>query len=79
MEMRLGSQHRAIYLPPRSLLVMAGPARYQWQHYIPHRKSDMVDGMRLPRAPRRVSLTFRQVCFGSSRPQQQLVTKFPEF
>lgn len=26
---------RAIYLPPRSLLLLSGEARYAWQHYIP--------------------------------------------
>jgi len=31
------------------------------QHYIPHRKSDWVKGQQVPRASRRVSLTFRKV------------------
>ena len=61
MEMRKGSEKRAVYLPARSLLIMSGPARYEWQHYIPHRKSDRVCGISIPRAHRRVSLTFRQV------------------
>ncbi|KAF8063012.1 ALKBH8 [Scenedesmus sp. PABB004] len=51
----------AIYLPRRSLLVMAGEARLGWRHAIPHRKSDVVDDQQLPRAARRVSLTFRKV------------------
>lgn len=34
------------------------------QHYIPHRKHDWISGAQLRRAPRRVSLTFRQVCVG---------------
>lgn len=112
---RDGHTPRALFLPPRSLLVMAGEraappscavagcmqvrwllrcmhaahvrsclgivvmraclttrvadeARYAWQHYIPHRKSDLVasaSGAGEPevvhRAPRRVSFTFRQV------------------
>jgi len=29
---------RAIYLPPRSLLLLSGEARYAWHHYIPHHK-----------------------------------------
>lgn len=29
---------RAIYLPPRSLLLMSEEARYAWHHYIPHHK-----------------------------------------
>lgn len=46
----------------------ADEARYAWQHYIPHRKSDLVasaSGAGEPevvqRAQRRVSFTFRQV------------------
>ncbi|KAL4441225.1 hypothetical protein ABPG77_011462 [Micractinium sp. CCAP 211/92] len=65
---RGGQQPRAVFLPQRTLLVMAGEARYAWQHYIPHRKSDLVvpacgEGPPevVPRAARRVSFTFRQV------------------
>ncbi|WIA21419.1 hypothetical protein OEZ85_000633 [Tetradesmus obliquus] len=54
-------QQVQVYLPPRALLVMGGESRYAWQHYIPHRKADWVNGQLLPRAARRVSLTFRQV------------------
>ena len=43
-----------------SLLVMAGPARYDWRHSIPARKSDLVGDQVIPRG-RRVSLTFRTV------------------
>lgn len=49
---------RAAILPERSLLVLAGPARRDWTHAIPARRSDMVDGLRVMRQ-RRVSLTFR--------------------
>ena len=31
-------KRRAIYLPPRSLLLLSGEARYAWHHYIPHHK-----------------------------------------
>ena len=61
MEMRKGGNHRAIYLAPRSLLIMAGASRYEWLHYIPHRKSDTVHGAAVPRSKRRVSFTFRKV------------------
>eukprot|EP00879_Flechtneria_rotunda_P014086 GHRR01014716.1.p1 GENE.GHRR01014716.1~~GHRR01014716.1.p1 ORF type:complete len:408 (+),score=126.67 GHRR01014716.1:55-1278(+) len=54
-------QQVVLYLPPRSLLVLGGEARYAWQHYIPHRKTDWMNGQQIPRAARRVSLTFRQV------------------
>jgi alkylated DNA repair dioxygenase AlkB len=49
-----------LYLESRSLLVMSGEARYDWQHGIPARKSDKHDGYLIPRK-RRVSLTFRKI------------------
>lgn len=50
---------RETLLPPRSLLVLTGPARYEWRHTIPARKSDVIDGRRVGRK-RRISLTFRR-------------------
>jgi alkylated DNA repair dioxygenase AlkB len=47
-------------LAPGSLFVLTGAARYQWRHGIAARKSDLVDGCRVPRG-RRVSITFRAV------------------
>ena len=47
-------------LEPNSLLVLAGEARYKWQHMIANRKSDKVSNERVLRT-RRVSLTFRTV------------------
>lgn len=61
MEFRRGGEQRALFLPPRSLLVMADEARYAWHHYIPHRRSDPLDGQAVPRAASRVSFTFRKV------------------
>lgn len=62
--MRLTAPRRGIQVPiwlaPRSLLRLTGAARYEWQHGIPARKSDLRDGQRVPRQ-RRVSLTFRVV------------------
>lgn len=29
---------KALYLPPRSMLLLSGEARYAWNHYIPHHK-----------------------------------------
>ncbi|MCY1056308.1 alpha-ketoglutarate-dependent dioxygenase AlkB [Nannocystis sp. SCPEA4] len=46
-----------VWLPPRSLLVLADDARYRWRHAIPARRSDPDRG---PRG-RRLSLTFRTV------------------
>ena len=49
-----------LYLEPRSLVTLSGPARHDWMHAIPARKSDMVNGFKVERH-RRVSLTFRTV------------------
>ncbi len=50
----------ALYLPPCSLVVLSGAARYHWTHAIPARKSDKVDGLKIERG-RRISLTFRNM------------------
>ncbi|MEO1644995.1 MAG: alpha-ketoglutarate-dependent dioxygenase AlkB, partial [Chloroflexota bacterium] len=50
----------SILLAPRSLLIMAGEARYDWKHGIATRKSDVVDSERIARQ-RRISLTMRKV------------------
>ncbi|XP_024984934.1 alkylated DNA repair protein ALKBH8 homolog isoform X1 [Cynara cardunculus var. scolymus] len=52
---------RAIYLPPRSMLLLSGEGRYAWQHYIPHHKVDMVKDTMIRRGSKRVSFTFRKV------------------
>eukprot|EP00268_Persea_americana_P057238 TRINITY_DN6842_c0_g1_i10.p1 TRINITY_DN6842_c0_g1~~TRINITY_DN6842_c0_g1_i10.p1 ORF type:complete len:380 (-),score=65.01 TRINITY_DN6842_c0_g1_i10:826-1965(-) len=57
-------ERRAIFLPPRSMLLLSGEARYAWHHYIPHHKVDMVDGLAIRRGSRRVSFTFRKVRTG---------------
>ena len=49
---------KLVYLPPRSLLLMSGPARYEWEHYIVTRMTDTHNGKVLPRGLR-VSLTLR--------------------
>lgn len=53
-------RRRELVLAPRSLLVLGGEARIRWSHAIPARKSDVIEGVRVPRA-RRISLTFRTV------------------
>lgn len=53
-------EKESIVLEDRSLIVLSGPARYEWQHAIPARKSDIIDGIKTERT-RRVSLTFRNV------------------
>jgi alkylated DNA repair dioxygenase AlkB/SAM-dependent methyltransferase len=49
---------KLIYLPPRSLLLMSGPARYSWEHMIVTRTTDTHNGTVIPRSLR-VSLTMR--------------------
>ncbi len=53
-------EKKSLLLEERSLIVLSGPARYEWQHAIPARKSDIIDGIKTERT-RRVSLTFRNV------------------
>lgn len=48
------------FLGQRSLVVLAGEARYGWKHAIAPRRSDDFDGRKVLRG-RRVSLTFRKV------------------
>ncbi|XP_010275179.1 PREDICTED: alkylated DNA repair protein alkB homolog 8 [Nelumbo nucifera] len=55
---------RIIFLPPRSMLLLSGEARYAWHHYIPHHKVDMVGDNIIRRNSRRVSFTFRKVRAG---------------
>ncbi|CAH2034753.1 unnamed protein product [Thlaspi arvense] len=52
---------KALYLPPRSMLLLSGEARYAWNHYIPHHKIDKVKEKVIRRSPRRVSFTLRKV------------------
>ena len=54
------SESREVWLPVGSVCVMSGPARYEWQHEIAKRKSDLFCGTRKLRK-RRVSVTFRTV------------------
>ncbi|GLT91357.1 hypothetical protein SLE2022_092480 [Rubroshorea leprosula] len=52
---------KAIYLPPRSVLLLSGEARYAWHHYIPHHKIDKVNQSIIRRGSRRVSFTLRKI------------------
>jgi len=49
---------KLVYLPPRSLVLLSGDARYKWEHMIVSRTTDTVNGEVLPRKLR-VSLTLR--------------------
>lgn len=60
MQFTNGQERHDLFLEARSLIILSGPARYEWTHAIPLRKSDMVNGFKIERG-RRVSLTFRSV------------------
>lgn len=55
------NKRKYVHLPPRSLFILTGEARYLWSHHIPARKTDMVEGKVTERSAIRVSLTFRKV------------------
>lgn len=54
-----------LWLPPRSLLVFGGAARYAWRHGIASKKGDRLPGGWAPRG-RRVSVTLRRVRAGGA-------------
>lgn len=58
MEFRSNGVRKQVYLPQRSLLVMSGPARYDWEHMIVTRQTDTHEGRVIPRETR-ISLTLR--------------------
>nr|AKM76729.1 RNA-binding (RRM/RBD/RNP motifs) family protein [Geranium phaeum] len=64
---------KAIYLPPRSMLLLSGEARLAWHHYIPHHKIDIVNDSVIKRSSRRVSFTIRKVRTGPCQCQ------FPQY
>lgn len=50
----------SIWLPRRSRVVFCGEVRLVWKHGIAKRKTDLVDGVVIPRSLR-ISLTYREV------------------
>ena len=60
-------QKKLLYLPPRSLMLLSGDARYKWEHMIVSRTTDTVGGAVLARKMR-LSLTLRTAL---SRPIQE--------
>lgn len=70
MDFKREDKKAAIFLPPRSLLIMAGEARYAWTHGICPRSNDIVkteDGITTQSRSTRVSFTFRKVRRGDCR------------
>lgn len=55
---KLERRKKSVYLPPRSLVLLSGDARYKWEHMIVSRMTDTVNGKVVPRKLR-VSLTLR--------------------
>ena len=51
-------EHVHVYLPPRSVYVLTGEARWEWAHGIAARTRDRVDG-RVVLRDTRVRVTFR--------------------
>jgi alkylated DNA repair dioxygenase AlkB len=60
MDLKRQGKHVAVWLEPRSILVLRGEGRYAWTHGIARRQYDTLDGVRVPRE-RRLSVTFRTV------------------
>jgi alkylated DNA repair dioxygenase AlkB len=60
------SDVKALWLEPRSLLVLTGEARHQWTHGIRPRLSDVVHGSKIMRT-RRLSLTLRTILTEAQR------------
>jgi alkylated DNA repair dioxygenase AlkB len=52
-------EKQEVYLHPGSAVILTGDARYRWQHSIPARKNDTVDGVKVARGTR-ISVTFRR-------------------
>jgi len=67
MEFRKSKESASIdiILEPRSLVVLTGPARYEWQHGIKKSASFMWKGAKYLRGPdfRRISITCRTIAF----------------
>ena len=64
---------KLVYLPPRSLLLMTGPARYEWEHMIHNRMTDTIQGQVLTRGTR-LSLTLRTALSGAGLPMPRITT-----
>lgn len=56
-----------VEVPRRSVYVMQDEARYKWNHSIPSRKKDVVDG-NVKHRERRLSITYRKVIMKKVKP-----------
>lgn len=58
------NEHKSVFLPQRSLLIMSGESRYNWTHGITPRKLDLIpteSGLSVRKRGTRTSFTFRKV------------------
>ncbi len=60
MQFTRGAEKIDVEIPRRSVYVMQDDARKKWNHAIPARKKDIVDG-NIQHRDRRVSITYRKV------------------
>lgn len=63
-----GREVHDVAIPRRSLYVLQDDARYKWNHSIPPRKKDTIDGI-VQHRERRVSITYRKVKPGKVKPR----------
>lgn len=64
MDFKQAGKKATILLPPRSLLIMSGEARYAWSHAICPRHTDIIEtenGITIQPRETRISFTFRKV------------------
>lgn len=76
MNFKKENKKASLFLPPRSLLIMSGEARYAWSHGICPRHNDIVqtsNGITTQSRGTRVSFTFRKVHRGDC------YCNFPEY
>ncbi|XP_016912340.2 alkylated DNA repair protein alkB homolog 8 isoform X1 [Apis cerana] len=76
MNFKKENKKASLFLPPRSLLIMSGEARYAWSHGICPRHNDIVqtsNGITTQSRGTRVSFTFRKVHRGDC------CCNFPEY
>jgi alkylated DNA repair dioxygenase AlkB len=64
---------KLVYLPRRSLVLMSGPARFEWEHMIVTRMTDTHEGVVIPRTLR-VSLTMRTAIDLAGCPMPKVTT-----
>ena len=67
-----GKVEKSMLLEGGTCLVMEGEGRWEWEHAICQRKTDLIDGD-VRRRGRRVSLTFRRVVGRDGRPLPRVV------